>query len=484
MQTMQNVVATILLIASLAGIAQADNIEEQVDRYAKAELARSHTPGMSVGVTQHGKIVLLKGYGLANVELSSPATKDTVYEVLSVGKQFTAAGVLLLMQEGRVGLNDEVSAYLSDSPIAWKGVRVHHLLSHASGIRDYTDTHDFFEHIRDDATPEELLKPIKQRPLDFAPGTQTRYSNSNYYLLGLIIEKVSGKSFAQFMTERVFRPVGMNATRVNDLRDIIPGRSAGYHWLGNDADRLPASFTGYHGAKNLLQNAVYVSPTRKWAAGAVVSSVTDMLKWEQAISAGKLLKRQTWDLMNAPARTNGGVETPFGLGTEVSRRGNRRLAGHQGGGMAFNAAVLRVVDGDLAVVVLANQTSAPTQAIATRIASMYEPGLSYARVAGIAEKDPEVTRLLRRVLIDAQQGKADAKAFAASAARTATFIRRVGPRFLGARGKLKSLALLEERDEPVQRTFTYRAEFDKASIVWSFALDKDGKIVGLEPLEE
>jgi CubicO group peptidase (beta-lactamase class C family) len=173
-------------------------------------------------------------------------------------------------------VDETVPKYLPDSPAAWKDVTVRHLLSHTSGITDYTDIRPFFEMIRQDASPEELMRPVKERPLDFAPGTRSRYSNSNYFVLGMILEKVSGKKYADFLEERIFHPLSMMATRVNDMTDIIPNRASGYHWLGEDADKLPPFVSGYHGRKNVLQNAVYVSPTRKWAAGAVVSSVMDL----------------------------------------------------------------------------------------------------------------------------------------------------------------------------------------------------------------
>jgi D-alanyl-D-alanine carboxypeptidase len=475
---------TIALATCPAWPLQAATTEEAVGRYVKEQMRKSHTPGVSVGVIRRGEVVLAKGYGLANVELEVPATKDTVYELLSVGKQFTAAAILLLVEEGKVSLDEAVSAYLPDAPDAWKGVKVRHLLSHTSGITDYTDIRPFFENICLDATPDELMKPVKARPLDFEPGTRSRYSNSNYYVLGMIIERAGRMTYADFLAKRVFAPLGMRATRVNDLRDIIPGRASGYHWLGEDAEKLPPFLSGYHGVKNVLQNAVYVSPTRKWAAGAVVSSVTDMARWEAAIVGGKLLKRATWEQMAIPARLSSRVETGYGLGTELSTRNGHRLSGYQGGGMAFNGTFLRRVDGELAVIVLCNQTSAPSRAMAVRIASFYDPDLSYERMKGIEDKDPEVTKLLRAALIDAQRGKADEGSFAPDALRTAAYIRRVGPDFLGRLGVLKLLVLLERREEPTQRVFTYRAEFAEATIVWSFTLNRDGKIISLEPLEE
>jgi D-alanyl-D-alanine carboxypeptidase len=201
-------------------------------------MEKQHIPGVSLAVVRDGKVVLAKGYGLANVELSVPATTDTVYELLSVSKEFTAAAILLLVEEGKVSLDETVPKYLPDSPAAWKDVTVRHLLSHTSGITDYTDIRPFFEMIRQDASPEELMKPVKERPLDFASGTRWRYSNSNYYVLGMILERVSGKKYADFLEERIFHPLGMMATQVNDMTDIIPNRASVFVRLPRAQERF------------------------------------------------------------------------------------------------------------------------------------------------------------------------------------------------------------------------------------------------------
>src|ERR1051326_1167884 len=225
---MQRGIKTFLLIMLLIGLlspVRADSVEDRIDAYVNAQREKAHVPAISVAVVRDGKLVFAKGYGMANLELGVPATKDTVYELLSVSKQFTAAAVLMLVEAGKVNLDAKLADYLPDTPASWSEVTVRHLLSHTSGIMDYTDIPPFFENIRQDATPEELLKPVKARPLLFAPGTRWRYSNSNYYLLGLLIEKVSGQKLADFLEERLFKPLGMTATRMNDMTDIVPNRA-------------------------------------------------------------------------------------------------------------------------------------------------------------------------------------------------------------------------------------------------------------------
>jgi hypothetical protein len=210
----------------------------------------------------------------------------------------------------------------------------------------------------------------------------------------------------------------------------------------------------------------------------------DLIKWDAALRTGKLLKKSTVEQMWTRSRLRSGAETDYGLGNELSEARGHRIAGHQGGGLAFNTTHLLCVDDKLTVIVLTNQTSAPSKPMAMRIASFFVPGLSYEQVKGIEDKDPKITELLRELLVNAQQGKADASLFAPEASQLADFIKRVGPNFLGTKGALKSFVLLEHREEATKRVLTYRSVFGETSILWTFALNKEGKILSLSPKEE
>jgi CubicO group peptidase (beta-lactamase class C family) len=458
--------------------------EAEIDRYVHLQLQQTHTPGASVAVVRHGEVVLAKGYGLANVELSVPATKNSVYELLSVSKLFTAMAVLLLVDEGQVSLDEPVAKYLPGIPDAWQEVKVRHLLAHCSGIPDYTDIPPFFEMIRRDEAPAELLRPAMTRPLDFKPGSRSRYSNSNYFVLGMIVEKRSGMTLAKFLASRVFAPLGMTATRMNEVTDIIAGRASGYHWLDDEGAKLPPIISGYHGPTNVLQNAVFVSPTRKWAAGAVLSSAADLARWEQAIHDGKLLKKETWESMWQPVRTSDGLPTQFGLGTELTSVGGRQLAGYQGGGLAFNSTFIRSGERRLAVVVLCNQTTAPSKKMALRIASIFEPELSLSRRERIDDPDPKTTQTLLKVIADARLGVADPSLYAPEAKEHADFVKRVGPEFLGRFPEIKSLELLERNTEGANQILTYRTTTKDTTLILVFTLNRDGMVLRIQPSEE
>lgn len=364
-----------LTVLFLPLIVRAAGLTDDVEGFVKQQMEARHFPGASVGILKDGKVLLAQGYGHANVETDTPATTDTVYGILSVTKQFTAAAILLLDAGGKLALDDPLAKYLPDMPETWRPVTVRQLLAHASGIPEYTDVPDFFTHIRDAATPQELLAPVEQRPLQFAPGTGSRYSNSNYYLLGLIVERVTKESLAECLDERVFTPAAMHATRLNDPRDIIPNRAGAYQWIGTNVDRPPPVVSGYHGCKNVLQNAIYVSPTRLWAAGGAVSSVNDLLRWEQTLDAGKVLTPALRAEMARPFRLADGSLTEFGLGVELGEIKGHRFSGCQGNGIGCNAAVLRFAGERVTVIVLCNGTTAPSMPIAMHIAGLVSPEL-------------------------------------------------------------------------------------------------------------
>jgi CubicO group peptidase (beta-lactamase class C family) len=255
---------------------------------------------------------------------------------------------------------------------------------------------------------------------------------------------------------------------VDDKKEIVPHRASGYDW-----------------EEGALKNGPYVSPTQKWAAGAVISTVEDLAKWDAALYTEKLLKRELLQRMWTPARLNNGQDAPYGFGNELDMDHGHRVAGHQGGGVAFNATLLRYPNDRLTVIVLCNETHAPSRPMARHIAAFYLPEISYEHDKGIVDREPGTTRMFKEVLVAAAQGKVDPALFSPEAQKEIVpFIQRVGPGFLRPLGPLKSLMLLEVRDEPASRIYRYRALFKDSSLLWTFTLTKEGKISSLQPTEE
>jgi CubicO group peptidase (beta-lactamase class C family) len=214
---------------------------DEVDNYVEAQIRQLHIPGLSIAVVRDGKILKSRGYGLAHAELKAAVTEETVFEIGSMTKQFTATAIMTLVEEGKVGLDDRINKYLSNVPEAWSAITVRHLLTHSSGIQNYLDLPEFPDIHRDGLSHDEITKLFFQRlKLEFKPGETWAYTNSGYLLLGNIIEKVSGKSYCEFLDERIFQPLAMKTTRSSEPKAIIPNRASGYSWREGKLENRPA----------------------------------------------------------------------------------------------------------------------------------------------------------------------------------------------------------------------------------------------------
>lgn len=229
---------------------------DPVDLYVRSEMQRQQIPGLALLVARDGHVLRAQGYGLANVELQAAVKPETVFQSGSLGKQFTATAVMMLVEEGKVGLDDSITRYLSEAPAAWKPVTVRELLSHTAGFTDYPKDFDF----RRDYSEEQLLKIIAGIPLAFPPGTGWQYSNLGCATLGILIHRVTGEFYGDFLEERIFRPLGMTTTRIISEADIIPNRAGGYRLV-----------------KGELKNQEWVAPSVNTTAdGSLYFSILDL----------------------------------------------------------------------------------------------------------------------------------------------------------------------------------------------------------------
>ncbi len=319
------------------GAAAAPDPVPAIDRMF-AEAYPSTGPGAAVLVVQDGKTVLRKGYGMAELELGVPISPDMVFRVGSVTKEFTAAGVLKLVEAGRLALDDPVEKYLPDFPTGGRRVTIEQLLTHTSGIRSYTDMPGWFgARMREDRTPREVEALFDREPFDFEPGKGWHYDNSGYVLLGEILEKVTGKPYADLVTETIFRPLGMNDTRYGSDAPIVPKRVAGY-------------------VKTLdgVVNAPFLSMTQPYAAGALVSTVDDLARWHRALDSGEILSPESVRRMWTPVRLPDGTDTRYGFGWIVWTLDGHPVVEHGGGINGFQTANLRLPDERIYVAVLSN----------------------------------------------------------------------------------------------------------------------------------
>ena len=365
-QTSRWILAGSLFTALVFAVAAHAILEEPtsttVDEFVNSELRAQHIPGVAVAVVRDGKIIKAAGYGMANVELGVPTKPESIFQTGSVGKQFTATAVIMLVEEGKVGLGDKISKYFPDSPPAWKDMTVRHLLTHTSGIPDYTEEKTGGAiNMHTDYTEEDLVKRIAALPLGFPPGEKWSYSNSGYLILGVLIRHVSGEFYGDFLQRRIFQPLQMTSTRIISEADIVPNRSAGYRMV-----------------KGELKNQEWVSPSLNTTAdGALYTNVLDMAKWDAALYTEKLLKRSSFDQMWTPVKLNGGKTYPYGFGWGISDVNGHRLLEHGGAWQGFTMHISRYVDDQLTIIVMTNLDSGHSnpEKIAQGVTTLYVPVL-------------------------------------------------------------------------------------------------------------
>ena len=236
-----------LVLATLCSAAAQTASSDKVDSYVESEMAKQHIPGLALGVYREGRIIKAQGYGLANVELSVPVKPETVFQSGSIGKQFAATAVMMLVEEGKMSLDDSITKYFPHAPVTWQNIKVRNLLSHTSGLAEYTSDENTGPgghiNLRQDYTEDQLVKIIQSFPLDFQPGEKWAYRNTNYLLLGVVIHQVTGEFYGDFLQAQIFKPLGMASTQIMSEADIVPNRAAGYELV-----------------KGKLKNQSWVSP--------------------------------------------------------------------------------------------------------------------------------------------------------------------------------------------------------------------------------
>ena len=355
-------------------------VKARIDAVAKGDVDSGRVAGAAVAVLRDGQLIFAKGYGRANLELAAPVNPKTVFRIGSLTKQFTAAGVMLLAEQGKLKIDDKLSLYLPNFPRA-NEVILRDLLDHTSGIHNFTESTVIDKISTSGATVQELVANIAgQSPLyDFEPGKGWWYSNSNYVLLGAVIEKVSGETWAAFMKTEIFDKLGMTDTAADDARDIVPGRASGYSLIG--------------GVRGKFRNAEFTDMSVPYAAGALRSTVEDMARWNAALFGGKLLKQESLKEMLAPGRLRDGAETrtavawpggkafqppagyvpgPYAFGFDHHSEDGRRIIGHDGSIAGFDALMQTYVDERLTIIVLTN-TDGAAHPLEAKVAKILAP---------------------------------------------------------------------------------------------------------------
>jgi CubicO group peptidase (beta-lactamase class C family) len=358
-------VAAVTLLAT-ARVCAAPRRADPVDALMRAALEQQHIPGATLLVARAGRTVRAGGYGLANVELRVPAVAATVFQSGSVGKQFTATAVMMLAQAGRLQLDDPLTRYFPDAPATWRTVTIRELLCHTGGFGDYPDDFD----MRRDYTEEELLTRVEKLPLAFAPGTDWAYANLGYLTLGVLIHRVTGEFYGDFLAQHIFMPLQMRTTQIISESDIVPNRAAGYRLVQGE-----------------LKNQEWVAPSINTTAdGSLYFSVLDLARWDAALYTDKLLPHRALEQMWQVCPLNDGRPNSgsYGFGWFIHEKNHHHVVEHDGAWQGFETYIGRYTDDRLTVAVLTNLADSKPEAIADQVAALYLSGRVRERVTADA----------------------------------------------------------------------------------------------------
>jgi CubicO group peptidase (beta-lactamase class C family) len=423
-----------VLVCLLAFGARAD----QIDRYVETQLQRQHIPGLSLVVIRNGRVVKMRGYGLANLELKVPATPDTVFEIGSITKQFTATAIMLLVEQGKIDLSDPAGKYLPQLPDAWKAVTIRQLLNHTSGIPDYEEIMGY-DGYRNPMTAEQVIALAAGKPMDFQSGTNWNYSNTGYFLLTMILEKVGGEPYASFVQRRILVPAGMTHTRSSDPVDVIPDRASGYVF-----------------EKGHIENRDPMQPTATGGAGMLVSTVKDLARWNAVLDRESILENSSYAQIWLNASLADGSPSGYGFGWFVSPMREHRSQSHSGGTAGFSSNILH-------------------------IARVLVPSLVYAP---IQEQNPEVTQMV----MDFYTHRLDPDVY--EKPLSAEFAAKVRPywtanhEYFQAIGPPLTIEPVERSVAGTTSVYRYRVRYADTSRLVLVTLDADSRIAAMQAEEE
>ena len=335
-----SILCVVLAITATSTFSQTDRsrLSDQEDAYISAEAAHHFFRGdVLVGV--NGRIVFEKAYGMGDEEWGTPNTLNTKFRIASLSKQFTGACILLLQERGRLNVHDPISRYLTGLPEAWQAITIHQLLTHTSGIANYTSSPEMAKLNRTGATPRQMIALVADKPLDFKPGTNWSYTNTGYILLGMIIERVSGQPYANFLQSNVFDPLGMEHSGYDRAKDIIKQRASGY------------GFVDGH-----VANADFIDMSIPFSAGGIYSTVEDMYRWNEALAQdGKLLSAESLKQMFTEYLEATHEGQHYGYGVVISRLKFGKLVYYHGGGVeGFSSSIQRYPQERVCIVIISN----------------------------------------------------------------------------------------------------------------------------------
>lgn len=458
-----NVVYLALLMLVFVSLARADTF----DGFIIAELQKRKIPGLSIAVLRDGKIVRETGYGFANIESRTSATKNSVYEIGSISKQFAAEAVMLLVEDGKLALDEPITKYLpKNAPVGWQKIAIRNLLNHTSGLKDWTEVKEFS--YRREYTAEEFIDLVKDFPLGFQPNANWLYSNTNLPLIGIIVETASGRSFEEFVTERIIKPLNLPTIRFKHQEDVVENRASGYV-LRN----------------GVLKNGEPFRPRVIAASGGVLASATDLARWWEAAMKRRVVKQASLQQMLAPTKLNDGRSVAHGLGFFTDVFNGHKVIQHFGSTVGGFGSIVRYYPReDITVSVIGNLEDGGLGAeyIAKRIADHFIPGAFADGMKESPDSTPGQTKNALHILTEIAAGRSTAEMSANYAAKVPDAFRKQ----LGENLKqMKSFVYLGREkvttdhfmlDATADEFIRYRMTLPGKNVYYYFRMNKEGKI--------
>ena len=461
---MQQVVKLSLLFLLLGSFVTAR--ADWLDQYIPAQIKQQNIPGLSLAVIRDGKVIKAAGYGYANLELKAPATPDTVYEIGSISKQFAAEAIMLLVEDGKLKLDDPINQYLpANAPAIWQNITIRNLLNHVSGLKDWTEIKEFS--YRREYTAEEFIELVRPFPLQFQPNDNWSYSNTNLPLIGIIVERAAGKPYEEFVSERIFRPLGFPSIRFRHQEEIVTNRA-----------------TGYVLRDNQWKNGEPFRPRLIAPSGGVLATAVDLARWWEAIMQGRLLKPSSLAEMLAPARLNDGRAVTHGFAFFTDSFNGHKMIFHHGSTVGGFGSVVRYFPQEkltLAIIGNLEDGGFGPEVISKRVANFYIPGAFVGGLKETPDATPNQTQNHLQLLKDIAGNKDSALLAASYAPRINDAFRKQLAENLK---QMKTFAFLGQEkitadhfvlDPTLVEVFHYKMTLASRTVYYHFRLNREGK---------
>jgi D-alanyl-D-alanine carboxypeptidase len=448
-----------------SGMAQSALTDDEVKSRTQAvidwALTRPGAVGISVAVARNGKVLVEQGAGIADLEFNVPANRETSFRIGSVTKQFTAAAIMKLVEQGKLALDDDIARYAPEFNSGRRKITIRQLLNHASGVPNYTAQPEFMTKAAPlDLAHAELLKFIEGVPFDFEPGKGWNYTNTGYYLLGMIIEAVVRRPYATFVKEELFVPLGLTRTFYGSERDIIPNRAQGY---------------GFDPATGRLSNDALVSMDNPGAAGALAASAGDLVRWQIALRGGRSVRPESYQTMITSTVPTGQGPQQYGFGLMVGEVNGVKRILHNGGIQGFNSVLITFPDDELHVAVISNSTGLESEMVAGQIVaalrSAVAPPLPELRTAAQLGTQAAVRKMLEGIA----SGKPDYDLMAEQMVRVTRAQLPALQGRLQELGPIRSITFLQAAPNGMD---SFDVQLEKGAILFQILLDAEGKVAG------